>query len=285
MKPFDDKNLDDKLRLFATLAPPYKRSGTDVWAAIEERIDSAQAPAGLVRRVAFRWAVAASVAVLLGVLAMMGFSTERISTLKGEHATVRLPDGSEVTLNASSQLSYHPHWWRFSRRVGLSGEAFFKVTKGRTFTVGSGFVETTVLGTSFNVYARRGLVSVTCVTGSVGVSSGNAAEVLKPGEKVDWTEGAAAQRSIVASVQHVDGWARSEFYYHGERLEKVFEDISLQYGIEIAYEKGTYLDTFTYSGHFNKDASPENVLNLVGKPFGLITVKLGDGVFELRHGH
>ncbi|MFQ5771306.1 MAG: FecR family protein, partial [bacterium] len=85
---------------------------------------------------------------------------------------VSLPDNSEVNLNAESSIKYPPKSWAKQREVILTGEAFFKVAEvGTPFSVRSGFVVTSVLGTSFNVRARGIQVEVACVTGKVSVKS------------------------------------------------------------------------------------------------------------------
>ncbi|MEL6864673.1 MAG: FecR domain-containing protein [Bacteroidota bacterium] len=85
--------------------------------------------------------------------------------------TIILPDGSEVWLNQSSQLSYLPDFEE--RHVELTGEAFFDVThrEGKTFEIFSGDLKTIVLGTSFNVraYPEEGQIEVTVESGRVKV--------------------------------------------------------------------------------------------------------------------
>ncbi|RZM11206.1 MAG: hypothetical protein EOO88_47215, partial [Pedobacter sp.] len=55
-----------------------------------------------------------------------------ISTKTGERRTYMLPDGSEVILNSNSSISFENNFGGKERRVHLSGEAFFKVSKDAT---------------------------------------------------------------------------------------------------------------------------------------------------------
>ncbi|MEO0331784.1 MAG: FecR domain-containing protein, partial [Bacteroidota bacterium] len=48
-------------------------------------------------------------------------------TPAGQKTTFQLPDGSLVTLNAESQLSYPERFDGTTRKVALTGEAFFEV--------------------------------------------------------------------------------------------------------------------------------------------------------------
>ena len=72
-------------------------------------------------------------------------------------------------LNSASSLSYYPFWWSFDKKAELNGEAFFEGEHAKNFTITSDKAETTVLGTSFNIYARDNDYQVTCVTGKVKV--------------------------------------------------------------------------------------------------------------------
>lgn len=102
---------------------------------------------------------------------------------------IRLPDGSTVLLNDSSQLSYRESEAEGFREVTLIGEAFFDVKPSATkaFVVRSGNVKTTVLGTAFNISARprQKEVVVTCTRGKVQVSNEqHKFDVITPNEQL-----------------------------------------------------------------------------------------------------
>ena len=94
---------------------------------------------------------------------------ESVSTQYAERSEVRLPDNSEIILNADSRISYSDKNWKKERNVSLQGEAFFKVAKGQKFTVATKDGLETVLGTQFNVENRKGFFEVTCYEGLVSV--------------------------------------------------------------------------------------------------------------------
>ncbi len=136
------------------------------------------------RRRFFRIAagVAASAAVVvLGVFLHAGLRGRfadpvytEYATGVGEVRTILLPDGSEVTLNAVSSLRYDQEFGRKERKVTFSGQAFFDVKpdKDRPFLIGSGKLDVTVLGTSFDVknYVEDEQTTVTVRNGCVAVS-------------------------------------------------------------------------------------------------------------------
>lgn len=84
-------------------------------------------------------AIAAAVIVPLLLISTVYFYSESkvvanndviMTTAKGEHASITLPDGSTLTLNEKSRLSYSPeNFNKGNRNVSLDGEAYFKVAK------------------------------------------------------------------------------------------------------------------------------------------------------------
>jgi ferric-dicitrate binding protein FerR (iron transport regulator) len=115
--------------------------------------------------------VAAVVAVLLaGAYLYLNSLNESVSTQYAENKQVVLPDHSEIVLNADSEINYSIKKWDQQRNVNLEGEAFFKVAKGKRFSVITQGGSVAVLGTQFNVENRRGFFEVTCYEGLVSVT-------------------------------------------------------------------------------------------------------------------
>jgi transmembrane sensor len=120
---------------------------------------------------------AAAVALLLAGAGLTYFLVREqsatfteIITKAGERKTVTLPDGTILSINAGSTIRITA-----GRTLNiLDGEVFFDV-KGdprKAFTVESGPLKTTVLGTSFNITAYKALhnLSVGVVSGKVSVT-------------------------------------------------------------------------------------------------------------------
>lgn len=254
---------------YAKINPPYTRSKEQVWANMEKKMTSSK-PANMpIRRMFFKYAAAAVLFILISVPAFMRFYTVKVITQPGEHASVVLPDGSKVDVNAASALSYHPYWWEFNREVILSGEAFFAVEKGNKFTVYSELGSTTVLGTTFDIYARENNYNVACFTGLVKVSNYRDEVFINPGEISELASNGVLNVAKFKDSRTIQDWRNHSFYYTSESLIKVFNDIALQYNVTIVVPDALKLDTFSYTGNFKNDLTIENVLNLVGKPFGM----------------
>jgi len=91
-------------------------------------------------------------------------TTDRIQ----EH---KLPDGSVVSLNAGSVLTYRSGFPGGIREMMLQGEAFFDVVSNNVpFKVFTGESVVEVTGTSFSIAEEEGIVKVSVLTGSVILS-------------------------------------------------------------------------------------------------------------------
>ena len=80
---------------------------------------------------------------------------QEIVVPKGERMQVVFQDGSRVHLNAGSRIRYPKQFGWSERRVELSGEGWFEVSKNakRPFIVELGLMDIKVLGTTFDVKA------------------------------------------------------------------------------------------------------------------------------------
>lgn len=108
--------------------------------------------------------------------------------------TDTLPDGSVITLNTLSKLSYPKNFKGATRAVNLDGEAFFKVTpdKAKPFIIKVNDVTVRVVGTSFNIKSRKGKTQVIVETGIVNVSKAKNNLNLNPGEKTEVLNGSSS---------------------------------------------------------------------------------------------
>lgn len=139
----------------------------------------------------FGWLKIAASILLISVIGYIGynqfFSTKLISKGSGlATLTQNLPDGSLVTLNSNSKITYPMHFRGGQRLVQLSGEGFFKITPDKTkpFIIKINTVTVSVVGTSFNVKNVKGKTEVIVATGIVKVNEGGKQVLLHPGQMV-----------------------------------------------------------------------------------------------------
>lgn len=175
--------------------------------------------------------IAAVLAICFSIYYFTTNTETRIATLTSEKTNLTLPDASTVTLNSKSTLTYNYKTWDNSRNLDLEGEAFFKVTKGKKFTVNTtqGFI--TVLGTEFNVNNRDGLFKVTCYEGSVKVTSNIKASVLKPGDNFLIIDGKyiATEKETLSKPK----WLNYESRFNSIPFKYVLKEFERQYNVTI----------------------------------------------------
>ena len=220
------------------------------------------------------WGYAAS--ILIPVLLFCSLYTVTETTKRGEQAVVQLPDRSTVTLNAESKLSYKPFIWFisrkgasssnvFARKVSLEGEAYFEVTPGNRFSVQTGDYRVNVLGTTFNVQARPGMYRVTCLTGQVEVQTGQETAPLGPNMQASLHERKLTVIDDVTPSVAI-GWMKNMFVFEGTPLGEVIAEIERQYNITVIPD---YDPNHLYSGFFSKTENPTEILEAIGKAFGI----------------
>ena len=82
---------------------------------------------------------------------------------------VSLPDGTLITLNKNSRITYEKGFNKNNREVFYSGEAYFDVIKGQDlpFVIRTSKSTIQVVGTSFNIRDDSCSVTVTVISGKV----------------------------------------------------------------------------------------------------------------------
>ncbi|MFD1015540.1 FecR family protein [Winogradskyella rapida] len=177
--------------------------------------------------------VAAVLAVMLGLSYALFFNEASVSysTEIAQTETFNLPDDSEVILNAKSELKFNKKTWASNRSLNLDGEAFFKVTKGKTFTVETSAGAVQVLGTQFNVKEREDYFEVTCYEGSVSVTHHNKETILTPGKTFRVVKGEVMAVTEVTAKN--PAWIIKESSFNNVPLWQVIDELEIQYGITI----------------------------------------------------
>ncbi len=138
--------------------------------------------------------IAASLIILTtvgaGIFYLLNSDGSREVIAENKIEQVRMPEGSVVSLNMDSRLTYSKKFDANVREIELVGEAFFEVAIDtlRPFLIKSGDIYIEVLGTSFNVKANEEdeNVEVTVESGKVAVYRSDRIEekvILVKGQK------------------------------------------------------------------------------------------------------
>jgi transmembrane sensor len=203
-------------------------------------------------------------------------STTDVVTLSNIR-TVTLPDGSEVTLNVNSTLSYPEEFTEEARIVSLKGEAFFDIKRDtrRPFMIKTGNATTEVLGTSFSVKAQADSVVVTVLTGKVLLyEEKENAVVLTPGER------GLSFRGILNETKNADvnflSWKTNTLDFNNATVTTFAHDVSRHFKVPVVI-KSEQLNTCTITAQF-KDQTLQQILDELKSLF-LVTVAMhGDSI-------
>ena len=280
----DPKKHIDHKEFFSKLEIPYSKSKNEIWDKLSEKIDTdfegRSVELGTKRNVTIFYAVAAVIIILLGLTAFFRFYSVELYSPSGQHLAAILPDGSKVQLNAQTSLTYKPYWWKFSRELILEGEAYFDVEKGKTFKVISDYGATKVLGTTFNIFARKKTYKVHCFTGKVLVTSnkGNN-EILEPDHSVNILSNEMTKVKKEERIEDAVAWIDNNFFFTSVPLIEVFEELERQFDVTIQVSDEI---SDKYTGNFKRGSSPEELLDLICKPFGLIYKKKSTDKFIIQ---
>ncbi|HEY1197002.1 FecR family protein [Flavobacterium sp.] len=165
----------------------------EAWKRFQNRIHEKDNIIKIPKKSYSRWLQIAASIILISTLGWLGYSyfennsDDKLIQIYASNSTINdtLPDGTIVTLNQNSSLSYKK-FAGHTRPVTLKGEAFFKVAPDKTkpFIIYVNDVKVKVVGTSFNVKNKNGTTTVNVETGIVKVSRNKDEVELRKGEKV-----------------------------------------------------------------------------------------------------
>ncbi len=174
---------------------------------------------------------AAAAVIMFGSYFYLNNLDENIVTEYAENKEVVLPDNSKVQLNADSELSFSERKWSKERNVELKGEAFFKVAKGKRFTVATANGIVAVLGTQFNVENRPGFFEVTCFEGLVSVTFDGKETKLPAGVSFIVIDGKITKTS--ASKMQQPSWVTNESTFKSVPLKFVLSEFERQHNVTV----------------------------------------------------
>jgi transmembrane sensor len=253
-------------------------------------------------------AVAASVALLIGIGWKYFFGNKienpaiasakplLIDTLNSGNETIALmlPDSSLVYLFPDSRLRYS-FFDNNKRDVYLTGEASFAVTKNpsKPFTVYSGTLSTTALGTKFIVtaFTDSNFIKVKLMEGKVVIkpADGNYTKLKKdhylmPGEEFEWNK-----REVTAVVKKKEKEHNKEepsaegkittasnwYMFNNQSMAQVLDQLSSIYHVHIRYNQED-IRKINFIGRIEKTDSIQTILNDIALLNNLVVTRQGN---------
>jgi transmembrane sensor len=212
----------------------------------------------------------------------------------GSKSEIKLPDGTEIMLNAGSTLKYRSDFNLRNRDLILDGEAYFKVAKNidLPLIVNAGNINIKATGTEFNVkaYSDEGIIETTLIEGKVEISQksdndeGKMLE-LTPNQKAIYVkefdritlgkikeiEPLAVKPAKVATdkllvspkvdVNQVTAWTKNKLIIRGENLENLCVKLQRKYNVTFVFGNEE-IKKYRFSGVL-LDETLEQVLNVI----------------------
>ena len=220
------------------------------------------------------------VAGLFGVLSYHGWYQpdqkeqqevlRKISTDNGQRANLTLADGTEVMLNADSELELPTKFASDVREVHLNGEAYFNVSenKEKPFLVHSSGSTVRVLGTAFSVrsYPEDQQVQVVVEEGRVSFGKEKEAENEKAilGRNELGTFDLSTNTLATQTVDDIElymSWRNGYLKFEKDQLDKVAKALERRYDVEVIFEDSTLKELLLTA--YLKSRSLRNVLDVI----------------------
>ncbi|ARV13859.1 FecR family protein [Polaribacter sp. SA4-12] len=212
------------------------------WEKLEAKINAKKATPKRKVRYLKPLSIAASILLLVsvGFYFINGSSKVTHKTNYGEILNIKLQDGSDVTLNSNSSLSYYKNE---SRKVWLTGEAFFQVDKkvvtNAKFWVLTDDLSVEVYGTSFNVSTKKKKTDVFLEEGNIWLKLNNGTDKkMIPGNYISYS---AEKNKILEDINIFNpttktSWKDGSLLFENLSLEKAMEKIEESYGYSIVFK-------------------------------------------------
>lgn len=237
------------------------------------------------RRSYWTYAAAALIPLLIGVWGYLYFFQERlIQNGNAQFQTIALYDGSEVKLNANSQLRIPSRFhWRSNREVWLTGEGFFAVQKQkndetgsyRKFTVHAERADVAVLGTRFTVYTRAQRTQVLLEEGRIALTDPVSQKtiLMKPGQLATYQTGTSAYKLAMtnkAQQRPLTAWRDKLLVFENASMAVLQQRFREVYGVQLVLEGEDFADQ-QFTGELPLD-DQEKALRILSETFGLKAV-------------
>jgi ferric-dicitrate binding protein FerR (iron transport regulator) len=177
-----------------------------------------------------------------------------------------LPDGSKITLNKNSEVSYNSNFNKDSRTLKLQGEAFFEVEHNlnKSFIIEANNVFIEVVGTEFFVKTSENNTEVIVKEGKVKVYNSQTKSdtiYLTAGEKSDFS----AKTDIIEKSENKEenylSWKTKIFKFENTEFDEVIKYFEDAYNIDIEL-KNPGISKCRISGTF-ENQSLESIFSVI----------------------
>ena len=193
-----------------------------------------------------------------------------VSTANAQRVNLTLSDGTEVMLNADSEMKFPNRFEDAEREVYLKGEAYFDVVSNpeKPFVIHSRGSVIRVLGTSFTVSSyeedrqvrvvvKEGRVSLEGESGDENrktlLAANEMGKFLRDSKKIETAQ--------VDDMELYFSWREGYLKFREESMSHVALDLKRRYGIEVNFRDSEIRDKKLTA--FLKSRSIQNVLDVI----------------------
>ncbi len=244
-----------------------------IWQEVNSRIESVSRRSFWLKATG----IAASILILLGLTNYFSYQEGykqlnsqliELNNPLGIQSSITLSDGTKVTLNAGSTLTYPTAFVTKNREVKIDGEAFFEVAKDadHPFIVSTENINIRVLGTKFNIkaYNNENNIDVTLEEGSVevGLNGKKKYHRIEPGQQIrfDKSELTFIKRNVNLTLY--TSWKEGKFYFHQKSFEEIAKQLERKFNVDI-YIASDKLKHIVYTGDFVRNENLEQILKVM----------------------
>jgi len=202
-----------------------------------------------------------------------------LTTARGRQFHLQLSDGTNVWLNAGSSIRFPITFTGDTRKVAITGEAYFEVAHierkaGGSKTVPLPFTvafstpaghngEVQVLGTHFNInaYKDESDVKTTLLEGKVRVAVDGQTSLLSPGQQA-----AVGLKGDITTNANVDldavlAWKNGYFSFSETDLATVMRQVARWYDVEVEYAGP--VPSRKFGGEISRNSDVKQVLKIM----------------------
>ncbi len=270
IQKMDDRSLEQNLsQVWATYTVTGERN-IEAFDTISKNIEEIIQPQKRISLLGYLGRIAAA-AIFLLLISLTGYlyidkisiqtaiaQMYTISAEKGERASVTLPDGTKVYLNAESTLSYPASFSLNERTVQLTGEAYFEVKHDADapFIVKTAEIQIKVLGTTFNLYAYPddSWFEASLIEGSIEVTpykSPGKQVHLSPNQKARYNHTTGEIKVMGTDLKVETAWKRGDLIFRNQPFKEIIGQLEIFYGVSITANGEYPEELFTGSYHEN----------------------------------
>lgn len=225
----------------------------------------------------YKIAAAIAAIILIGFASLYIFNPKKeVLLAQNEVVETNLPDGTKISINKNSKITYSKSFNKKERNIELKGDAYFKVEKDKTkpFIIKAESFYVEVLGTEFYVNSSFKERKVVVTEGTVAVyqrKDKSDKVIIKGGEEIVFDKKENKLRKIETFDKNCIAWKTKIFNFNNQSLEEIFKLLEAVY--EVSFEfKNPRLKKCRQSVSF-ENQEIDGILNVLNATFENINFK------------